>query len=102
MEEIQLKKINAAAYFFLASDESRNVRYLSQFSVIARYASGETLSEESLAALPMKGVTRWEDLLKSFIELFEEKNLPRDKVISVCTDGAPYMAGKYKICSVSS
>ena len=97
-----MKDINAAPYFFLALDELTDVRYLSQFNVIARYDAGDTLSEESLAALPMKGTTKEEDLFKSFIEFDKEKNLPIDKVISVCTDGAPCIVGKYRICSASS
>ena len=70
--------------------------------MIARYAAGDTLSEESLAALPMKGTTREEDLFKSFIKFVKEKNLPLDKVFSVCTYGAPSMVAKYRDCSASS
>uniref|UniRef100_A0A3B3C531 SPIN-DOC-like zinc-finger domain-containing protein n=1 Tax=Oryzias melastigma TaxID=30732 RepID=A0A3B3C531_ORYME len=80
--ETQVKNINAA--------------HISQFSVIARYASGDTLHEESLAVLPMKGSTRGEDLFKSFMEFTQEKNLPMDKLLSVCTDGAPCMVRKNK------
>ncbi|XP_028648976.1 protein ZBED8-like [Erpetoichthys calabaricus] len=90
----QVKDINAAPFFSLALDESTDVSHLSQFSVIARYAVGDTLRQESLAVLPMKGTTRGEDLFKSFTELAKEKNLPMDKLISVCTDGAPCMVGK--------
>ncbi len=74
--------------------ESTDVSHLSQFSVIARYFTGDTLREKSLAVLPMKGSTRGEDLFKSFIEFAKEKNLLMDKLISVCTDGAPCMVGK--------
>lgn len=64
--------------------------------MIARYAAGDTLREESLAVLPIKGSTRGEDLFKSFMEFAQEKNLPMDKLLSVCTDGAPCMVGKNK------
>uniref|UniRef100_A0A3B5AE07 DUF4371 domain-containing protein n=1 Tax=Stegastes partitus TaxID=144197 RepID=A0A3B5AE07_9TELE len=70
--------------------------HLSQFSVIARYAAGDTLRKESLAVLPIKGSTRGEDLFKSFMEFAQEKKLPTDKLLSVCTDGAPCMVGKNK------
>ena len=85
----KLKDINAAAYFSLALNESTDVSNLSQFSVIARYVAGDTLNEESFAALPKKGTTRGEDLFKSFIEFDKEKYLLTNKVISECTDGAP-------------
>ena len=68
-----MKDINVAAYFFLALEESTDVIYLSQFSVIARYVARDTLGEESLATLPMKGTTRGEDLFKFFIEFAKEK-----------------------------
>ncbi|CAJ1078465.1 general transcription factor II-I repeat domain-containing protein 2-like [Xyrichtys novacula] len=58
VEETQVKDINAAPFFSLALDESTDVSHLSQFSVIARYAAGDTLREESLAVLPIKGSTR--------------------------------------------
>ena len=96
VEETQVKGINAAPFFSLALDESTDVSHLAQFSVIARYAAGDTLLEESLAVLPIKGFTRGEDLFKSFMEFAQEKNLPMDKLISVCTDGAPCMVGKNK------
>uniref|UniRef100_H2MR48 HAT C-terminal dimerisation domain-containing protein n=1 Tax=Oryzias latipes TaxID=8090 RepID=H2MR48_ORYLA len=86
--------INAAPFFSLALDESTDVSNLSQFSVIARYVAGDTIREESLAVLPLKGTTRGEDLFKSFNEFAKEKNLPMDKLVLVCTDGAPCMVGK--------
>lgn len=94
--ETQMKDISAASYFSLALDESTDVSNLSQFSVIARYAVGDILREESLAVLPMKGSTRGADLFKSFMEFAKENNLPMDKLISVCTDGAPCMVGSNK------
>uniref|UniRef100_A0AAY5L2Z6 HAT C-terminal dimerisation domain-containing protein n=1 Tax=Esox lucius TaxID=8010 RepID=A0AAY5L2Z6_ESOLU len=65
-------------------------------SIIARYAAGYTLHEESLAVLTMKGTTRGEDLFTSFVEFTKENKLLMDKLISVCTDGAPCMLGKNK------
>lgn len=96
VEETQVKDINTAPFFSLALDESTDVTDLAQFSVIARYAAGDTLREESLAVLPIKGSTRGEDLFKSFMEFTHEKKLPMDKLLSVCTDGAPCMVGKNK------
>lgn len=81
-------------HFSLALDESTNVSHLSQFSIIARYVAGDALREEILAVLLLKGTTRGEDLFKSFMEFAKETNLPMDKPISVCTDGAPCMVGK--------
>ena len=97
----KLKDINVAAYFSLALNESTDVSNLSQFIVIARYVAGDTLNEESFAALPKKGTTRGEDLFKSFIEFDKEKYLLMNKVISECTDGAPCGGEKQRICSAA-
>ena len=74
IEATQVKDINAAPFFSLALDEPTDVSNLSQFSVIARYAVGDTLPKESLAVLPMKG--RGEDLFKSSTE-FAKKSTDR-------------------------
>ena len=100
-EETQLKDINAATYFSLALDESTDVSHLSQFSVIARYVAGDTLIEESLAALPKRG-TRGEDLFKYFIEFAKEKNLLMDKHFSMYWWCFLYGGKKQKICNASS
>ena len=44
----------------------------------------------------MKGTIRGEDFFRSFIEFAKEKNMPKDKFVSMCTDGAPCMIGKNK------
>ena len=70
---MQVKDINATPFFSLALDESTDVSNLSQFSVVARYVVGDTLHEESLAVLSMKGTTRGQDLFESFTEFAKEK-----------------------------
>ncbi|CAL1537675.1 unnamed protein product [Lymnaea stagnalis] len=70
-------------FFSLALDESTDVSNLSQFSVVARYVVGDTLHEESLAVLSMKGTTRGQDLFRSFTEFVKEKNLWMAKLISL-------------------
>uniref|UniRef100_A0A096ME29 DUF4371 domain-containing protein n=1 Tax=Poecilia formosa TaxID=48698 RepID=A0A096ME29_POEFO len=88
VEETQVKDINAAQFFSLALDESTDVSHLSQFSVIV---AGDTLREESLDVLPIKGWTRQDDYNSaSFAGSLAIINF------SVCTDGAPCMVGKNK------
>lgn len=64
-------------FYSLALDESTDVSNLSQFSVVARYVVGDTLHEESLAVLSMKGTTRGQDLFESFTEFAKEKKIYR-------------------------
>lgn len=93
VEETQVKDIKAAPFFSLTLDESTDVSYLSQFSVIARYGAGDTLHEESLDVLEPQDVRIYSSLSWSSLK---KKNLPMDKLISLCTDGAPCMVGKTK------
>lgn len=53
-----------SASLSLTLDESTDVSHLSQFSVIASCAVGDTLSQESLAILPIKASTRGEDFFQ--------------------------------------
>ena len=96
VEETQIKDINTSEDFSLALDESKDVGHIAQLSIMARYAAGDSLREENLAVLPMKGCTQGEDVFKSFMDFVKEKNVPLNKLISVCTDGAPCMVGKHK------
>ena len=89
VEETQLKDINTATLFSLTFDESTDVSHISQFSILARYVVVDTLRQESIAVLPLKETTRGEDLSQSFIVFAKDKNLPMDKLVSVCTDELP-------------
>ncbi|CAM4608579.1 unnamed protein product [Leuciscus chuanchicus] len=96
IEEMQINDISSGSYFSLSLDESTDVSNIAQLSIVGRYVTGDTVREESLAVLPMKDTTRGEDVLKSLIDFAAEKKLPLNKLISVCTDGAPSMLGKHK------
>lgn len=64
--------------------------------MISRYATGDTLGEESPASWIIKGSTRGEDLIIAFMEFAQGKNLRMDKLLLVCTDGASCMVGKHR------
>ncbi|XP_033848211.3 protein FAM200C-like [Acipenser ruthenus] len=96
IEEMQINDISSSSYFSLSLDESTDVSNVAQLSIVGRYVTGDTVREESLAVLPMKDTTRGEDVLKSLMDFATEKKLPLNKLISVCTDGAPSMLGKHK------
>ncbi|XP_056123007.1 protein FAM200C-like [Rhinichthys klamathensis goyatoka] len=96
IEEMQINDISSGSYFSFSLDESTDVSNIAQLSIIGRYVTGDTVREESLVVLPMKDTTRGEDVLKSLMDFAAEKKLPLNKLISVCTDGAPSMLGKHK------
>ncbi|CAB4058292.1 unnamed protein product [Lepeophtheirus salmonis] len=61
--------------------------------MIAIYTVSETLHEKSLTVLPMKVKIRANDLFKPFTVIIKEKNLPMDKLISLCTNGEKQRIG---------
>ncbi|UYV77686.1 hypothetical protein LAZ67_15001937 [Cordylochernes scorpioides] len=50
--------------------------------------------EELLELVPMHGTTTGEDIFNCVYDLLQKYNLPRSKLTSVATDGAPSMTGK--------
>ncbi|MBN3281606.1 ZBED8 protein, partial [Polyodon spathula] len=94
--ETQINDINSGSSFSLSLDESTNVSNVAQLSIVGRYVMDDTVREYSLSVLPMKDTTRGQDVLKSLMDFVTEKTLPLDKLISICTDGAPSMLGKRK------
>uniref|UniRef100_A0A671LGH7 Uncharacterized protein n=1 Tax=Sinocyclocheilus anshuiensis TaxID=1608454 RepID=A0A671LGH7_9TELE len=93
IERVQINDITSADFFSLALDESTDICNTAQLSIVGRYVSGDIIRE---AILPMKLTTKGEEVLKVFMDFATEKKLPLDKLVSVCTDGAPSMVGKRK------
>uniref|UniRef100_A0A3B3C4Y6 HAT C-terminal dimerisation domain-containing protein n=1 Tax=Oryzias melastigma TaxID=30732 RepID=A0A3B3C4Y6_ORYME len=77
-------------------NEDKIMKRIQDMPLSARTVHDPIFHSSVLAVLPMKGSTRGEDLFKSFMEFTQEKNLPMDKLLSVCTDGAPCMVRKNK------
>lgn len=96
IEGVQIQDITSADFFSLALDESTDTSNIAQLNIVGRYVSGDTMREEYLCSLPMNSTTKGEDVLTVFMNFADEKKLPLDKLVSVCTDGAPNMVGKRK------
>lgn len=88
--KLQQIQTNSTQEYEIHLAEHRNV-------VIALHAeqAKTTQLEEHKNVLEQK---RMLDLFTSFMEITKEKKLPRDKLISVCTDGAPCMFASLKLC----
>nr|XP_006121069.2 general transcription factor II-I repeat domain-containing protein 2-like isoform X4 [Pelodiscus sinensis] len=95
IEKEQMQKLRTAAYFSFALDETTDICDVNQLCILGRYICGDTVHEEMIAILPVKNQRRGEDILKTVMDFVNEREIPLDNLVSVCTDGAPSMDGKY-------
>src|SRR5215469_10879483 len=66
---------------------------VSQLLVYARFVSGNKMKEEFLFCKSLMLTTKAEDVMNIVSKFFQEENLSWEKLIGVCTDGAPSMLG---------
>lgn len=93
----QLKKdIEDCSAFSLQVDESTDVVDISQLIIFIRMIFIDfSTKEELLTIIPLKGKTRGEDIFSSFKTFLNNTQLPLFKLVSITSDGAPAMVGRY-------
>lgn len=72
------------------------IKHTSQFSVITRFATDDTLCKESLSVLPIKELQELRIHSSLLWSSLRNKNLPMDTLISICAGGAPCVVEKTK------
>lgn len=92
----QINDINSSPGFSIACDESCDITDEAQVVLFCRYISTEGPREELIDMISLTSQTRGEDILKGIISSLETKEINLNNIISVATDGAPSMIGKYK------
>ncbi|CAM1319473.1 Uncharacterised protein r2_g2779 [Pycnogonum litorale] len=86
--------LQEAVSFSVAVDESTDVNDIARLAVFARYCDKGQVYEELCNLIPLSGTTKGHDILASFINYFDSKNINIKKIFCVTTDGAPAMIGK--------
>ena len=92
-----LRKIDSSSVFALQLDESTDISNLSQLLVYVRYVADERISEEFLFCQPLKTTSKAVDVFQMLIDFFDKTKLSWNKLVGVCTDGAPAMIGAITI-----
>ncbi|KRZ61853.1 Protein ZBED8 [Trichinella nativa] len=64
-----------------------------QLIVYARFIANNTIEEELLFSEPLKTTTNGADVFQAVSQFFEVNGLMWEKLVGVCTDGAPAMLG---------
>jgi hypothetical protein len=94
--ESNLKKdLQNCKAFSLALDESTDIQDNPQLAVFVRLiTSDDNVKEELLGLVALKETTRGVDVKKALDDILNEAGVPKEKLVSVATDGAPAMVGK--------
>ena len=78
----------------LQLDESTDVSHCCQLLVFVRYVHGDAIKEEFLFCKTLEKTSKGADIFKIIDEFFATENFDwKNKVSSICTDGAPAMLG---------
>ena len=88
-----LGKIHASPFFAIQCDETTDVAQLSQLLVYVRFVGSSTIKEEMLFCRPLETTTKAEDVFKLVATFFDNNGMKWEKLVGVCTDGAPAMLG---------
>lgn len=86
--------LNKAEMYSIALDESNDVNGYAQLAVFARYKSQNSMKEELINLITLKGNCTGLDIFNEFNNVFKEMDINLQKIVSVTTDGAPSMVGK--------
>ncbi|KRX93267.1 SCAN domain-containing protein 3 [Trichinella pseudospiralis] len=74
-------------------DESTDQANCAQLIVYARFIANDTIEEELLFSEPLKTTWKGADVFQAVSQVFEVNGLMWEKLVGVCTDGAPAMLG---------
>ena len=87
--------VHACSFFSLALDESADICDVAQFSIFIREIDDNfNAFEELIGFESLHGKTRESDIFEKVKLCLESQQLDLNKLLSVCTDGAPSIIGK--------
>jgi len=96
IEEQVLQQSRDSPLFALQLDESTDISGQAQLLVFKRIVANEDIVEKFFCCKTLPETTKGEDIFEIVDHYLKFDNLPWDKCIGVCTDGAPAMTGSVK------
>ena len=87
------KKMQELPFFAIQCDETTDVAQLSQLLVYIRYVESTSIKEKMLFCRPIDTTTKAEDVFKLVASYFDGKRIQKEKLVGICTDGAPTTLG---------
>lgn len=82
--------------FALQLDESTDISGKSQFVSLIQFVNGKEIIEQFLFCRELQTTTTGVDIFNAVHNYFEENNMVWLNCISICTDGAATMTGRFK------
>ena len=94
-ESLTAKAQNFSLAYFMALDESTNIRSTAQLAIFIREIDDNfEITEELAAIIPLKDTTRGIDLLEGVMATIKQLGLSFSNLSGITTDGAPSMTGR--------
>ncbi|CAG9790709.1 unnamed protein product [Diatraea saccharalis] len=88
-----LNKVKLSPFFAISCDESTDIVNCAQLIIYVRYVSGDHIDEEIFHSQSLSAGTKSEDIFDAISNYIERNDLDWNKLIGLCTDGAPAMIG---------
>uniref|UniRef100_UPI00358E5144 protein FAM200C-like n=1 Tax=Myxine glutinosa TaxID=7769 RepID=UPI00358E5144 len=85
--------VKSSPVYSLQLDESTDVASCSQLLVYVRYLDREAMKEEYMFSEPLATTPRRQDVLRMLEAFLIKHELGWERLVGVCTDGAPSMVG---------
>ena len=95
--EETFSKMLMATEFSLQLDESTLLGNESLLLAYVRFIKGGSLCQELLFARLLETDTKEESVYRAVENYFQKESIPLTNIISCATDGAPSMAGRYRV-----
>jgi len=88
-----LEKVHASAFFAIQYDETTDAAQLFQSLAYVRLVGPPSIGEEMLFCRPLQTTGKAEDVFQIVATFFDNSGMKWEKLVGVCTDGAPAMIG---------
>ncbi|KAG6920788.1 zinc finger BED-type containing 8 [Chelydra serpentina] len=88
-----VEAVKASPFFAIQCDSTTDVGQCCQLLVYVRFIKDGTVKEELLFSKEWMTTSKGSDVMKTVSDLFEENGLSWEKLVDVCTNGAPVMLG---------
>jgi hypothetical protein len=88
-----MTKVKDSPFFAIQCDETTDLAQCCQLLVYCRFMDEGTLNEEMLFSKCLTTTSTASDVFSTIDTFFQENGLSWEKVVGVCTDGAPSMIG---------
>lgn len=95
-EDIKIQvaeKVKSSPVFAIQCDETTDISHCSQLLVYTRFIWKESVEEDMLFCCPLETSSTANDVFEAVSNFFQAHDILWEKLIGVCTDGAPAMLG---------